>query len=663
MTGATEMVNFDAGKILLGAALLSSFCIYDCANAQQIARNQDGSGYSATNGQLAAELNFAHGRFQGLKVLDRAAHKEVELRELFSIGLRGATVQSSIMQWSQPAVALILATAAGSPDGKQICAEATTPQIDADLKWCLVIRPNTDYLRSILSIHAGKTDLPISEVRLLEFNDPEAHVAGTVPGSPLEDGRMFFGLENPRSSSRVSDGNVTAWISRVLPLRAGATVEYSAVVGAADAGQMRRAFLNYIEAERPRKYTPFLDYTSWYDIGYGNRYDERAALDRIDAFGRELKQKRGVTVDSFLFDDGWDDPNSFWKFNKGLPHGFTPLRNEAAKYGAGIGVWLSPWGGYGEEKKERIAYGEAHGYEIIRNGYALSGPRYFHDFAQVSEQMIARYGVNQFKLDGTGNADRVFPGSQFDSDFAAAIHLIEMLRRQKPGIFINLTTGTWASPFWLRTVDSIWRGGDDHAFAGVGTRRQQWITYRDEQTYRIIVQQGPLYPLNSLMLHGIIYATKAEGLETDPAGDFEDEVHSYFATGTQLQEMYITPSLLSSADWDILAKYARWSRANAGILRDTHWIGGDPGKLEVYGWAAWSRQGWFVTLRNPSDHAQTYSLRLRDALELPPNQSANYSVREPFKRTGAQGPQWQADRAVDVVLEPFEVRTFESAGR
>ncbi|WP_353065583.1 hypothetical protein RBB77_05995 [Tunturibacter psychrotolerans] len=63
--------------------------------------------------------------------------------------------------------------------------------------------------------------------------------------------------------------------------------------------------------------------------------------------------------------------------------------------------------------------------------------------------MIDQYNVNQFKFDGTGNADSVFPGSAFDSDFDAAIHLIERLRKKKPTIFVNLTTGTTASPFWL----------------------------------------------------------------------------------------------------------------------------------------------------------------------------------------------------------------------
>ena len=99
---------------------------------------------------------------------------------------------------------------------------------------------------------------------------------------------------------------------------------------------------------------------------------------------------------------------------------------------------------------------------------------------------------------------------------------------------------------------------------------------------------GPLFPLNSLMLHGLIYARQAEHLGSDPEDDFTNEVHSYFGSGTQLQELYISHALLSKKNWDTIAEAANWSRSNAEVLRDTHWVGGDPGKLEVYGWAAWS---------------------------------------------------------------------------
>ena len=60
--------------------------------------------------------------------------------------------------------------------------------------------------------------------------------------------------------------------------------------------------------------------------------------------------------------------------------------------------------------------------------------------------------------------------------------------------------------------------------------------------------------------------------------EWRDEVCSFFASGTQTQELYITPRMLTPAMWDVLAEGARWSRRNADVLADVHWIGGDPAK-------------------------------------------------------------------------------------
>ena len=386
-------------------------------------------------------------------------------------------------------------------------ADLASDALRAGLHWCLLAHEQAGYVRLQLTIGAASTDLPITEVRMLDFSDPGGRVEGTVKGSPVVDGVMYFGFEHPLSWAKVNAGRVTAGITRQLPLRAGQSVTYSSVVGVAP-GQMRREFLAYLEAERPRRYEPFLHYNSWFDLGFGNRYDEAGALDRIHAFAHELAEKRHVQVDSFLFDDGWDNPNSLWGFDSGFPPGFSATFDAAKKIHAGIGVWLSPWGGYGEQKKERIAYGRAHGYEIVRNGYALSGTRYYGAFEKTCTEMIDRFGVNQFKFDGTGSMQTgCFPAGRSDSDFMQLqVHLIERIREEKSGIFINLTAGTHPSPFWVFYADSIWRGGENSDFAGEGTWRQRWITYRDEQVYGNIVQKAPLYPLNSLMLHGIIYA-------------------------------------------------------------------------------------------------------------------------------------------------------------
>lgn len=149
-------------------------------------------------------------------------------------------------------------------------------------------------------------------------------------------------------------------------------------------------------------------------------------------------------------------------------------------------------------------------------------------------------------------------------------------------------------------------------------------------------------------------------LGVDPGHDFADEVHSYFGTGTQLQEMYITPSLLSSQDWDVLAGTARWSRENAGTLKDSHWIGGDPAMLEVYGWAAWSPEKAIVTLRNPSDHPHDFTATFSAVLELPEGNATTFGARSPWKDAGADNATTiKASEPHTFHLQPFQVLTLE----
>jgi hypothetical protein len=546
--------------------------------------------------------------------------------------------------------------------GKAIIVELEDNTGNLHITWQVILRDGSNYVRQEIVVAAKALDVPIREVRLVDWYSSVARVAGTVKGSPIVAGALFAGIEDPLSSCAVAARRARCWVERELPLKASQTVAYSSVIGTTATGQLRRGVLHYVERERAHPYRTFLHYNSWYDLGYFSKYDEVGALDVINTFGMELTKKRGVPVNSFLFDDGWDDPSTLWQFNSGFPDGFKKLRDTAASYGTAPGVWMSPWGGYGKPKQQRVAAGRTAGYEIVDNGFALSGPKYFEAFRDTCFKFVRDFGVNQFKFDGTGNADRVFPGSEFDSDFAAAIHLIGELRALKPDLYINLTTGTYPSPFWLRYADSIWRGGEDHEFLGVGPKREQWITYRDADTYEHVVLTGPLYPLNSLMLHGIIYAKHAKDLSTDSQGDFKNEVRDYFGNGTQLQEMYITPALLSTADWDILAEAAAWSRANADVLVDTHWTGGDPGQLEVYGWASWTPNKVILVLRNPSDKPQAISVDVESAFELPVNMPRAYMLHSPWKADRqAAGVRVVAGRPHSFALKPFEVLVLEGA--
>ena len=620
------------------------------------------------NAMLTATWSSAEGRLRGVSFVDASTPTPLPLPEdVFSLVFAdGKTFNAASLRIAEPPRVEELEPnprAARLEDhfaGKRVVMRLEDSASKLIATWSAELREGDNYVRQEIVLTAA-ADAPIREVRLFDFRLRAVQVVGTVKGSPVTAGNLFLGFEHPLSRCTVDQDQVRCSIERELPLKAGQSVKYSSVIGVSPPGQMRRGFLNYVERERAHAYRTFLHYNSWFDIGYGNRYDQGAALDAINAFGQELNDKRGVKLDSFLFDDGWDDPRSLWSFDSGFPDGFTPIKAATAKYGAAPGIWLSPWGGYDKAKEERVKYGAKQGFEMNEGGFALSGPKYFTRFHDVTLQFILKYGVNQFKIDGTGNVNSVFPGSEFDSDFHAAISLIDEWRTVKPDIFVNLTTGTYPSPFWLQYADSIWRGGDDTNFAGVGSWREKWITYRDADTYAGIVRKGPLFPLNSLMLHGIVYARQAEHLSDDPKHAFVHEVHDYFGCGTQLQEMYITHALLSDANWDDLAEAANWSRHNAANLVDTHWIGGDPAKLEVYGWAAWSTEKGIITLRNPSAQSKSISLDVGEAFELPPGSPRRFNAHSAWKRDqNAKSISLVAGVAHTFRLRPFEVLNLEA---
>ena len=308
----------------------------------------------------------------------------------------------------------------------------------------------------------------------------------------------------------------------------------------------------------------------------------------------------------------------------------------------------------------RVSHAKENGFETVDGKFALSGPNYFRNFNQKIIGLIKNEHITSFKLDGMGNANSYIKGSPYASDFDASIELIRNMRAANKDLFINLTTGTDASPSWLFYADSIWRQGDDINVYGKGSPVQQWITYRDAETYRSIVRKGPLFPINSLMYHGIVSAEHAyfglEKVQTDR--DFADQAWSYFATGTQLQELYITPSMLNNAKWDTLADAAKWSRANSSVLVDSHWVGGDPTQLEIYGWASWSKEKAILGLRNPSDKPQSYYLDLGKSFEVPNGEATNFTLKQVYGKNETLANDYS--KPLIVTLKPLETLVIEA---
>ena len=338
-----------------------------------------------------------------LVVIDRRHHVPIVVNDPFSLTFKdGSTLGTGDFRLQGALREVVLPVDANAArlvermPGKAVEGTLLGPKGNIRVEWKLVQRDGSDYLREIVTLIALKEDAPIAKVSLFGANAPDAIVEGSVDGSPVASHDDWLGFEHPMSKADAWRGKVKMWIERTLPLPKGQSVTYSAVIGVAHDGQMRRDFAKYIERERAHPYRTFLHYNSWYDIGYFTPYTEAEALDRIDAFGRELVEKRHVKMDSFLFDDGWDDYGGSWNFSKAFPHGFVPLCKAAKKYGAAPGVWLSPWGGYGKPHDERIANGRKLGYEIVDNGFALSGPKYWQRFHHVVMTLLDQDCINQF---------------------------------------------------------------------------------------------------------------------------------------------------------------------------------------------------------------------------------------------------------------------------
>lgn len=531
------------------------------------------------------------------------------------------------------------------------------------IRWEILLRDGSNYLRQRLVLQAVDKPLSLRKVTMIDAELASVFVYGEGVGSPLVAENLFLACEYPMADNRVEKGRAVCEVPRHRPLQSGQAWVVEAAVGVVPEGQLRRGFLYYLERERARPYQPLFYYISWFDIAYNDRkMNEVLCLKVIGEFGEETAVKRGVKPDMFIFDDGWDDNRTLWRFHEGFPNGFKPLQKAAAKYDAVLGTWISPWGGYGSAKRARLEYGKVQGFETAHGGFSLAGPNYFARFRDVCLEHIERYGVRYFKFDGIGEGSSASgPGEEFGADIEAMLDLITQLRERQPDLFVNTTVGTWPSPYWLFYSDSIWRGGGDLRYHGSGTRRQQWITYRDGTAYRVRVCKAPLYPINSIKSQGVMYAQLglAAELSTD-LDDLVDDIHMAAASGSQLQEFFVTPSMMPPEGWDAMAEAISWLRENADVLVDTHWIGGDPNQGQIYGYASWSPRKGILVLRNPSDKASEIEANLQTMLELPAANSGSYRIVPRWQKGSRAEFTTDAKEPFPLHLGPFEMIVFET---
>ncbi len=641
---------------------LSAFAVefpskYQPEKAKICAKNNT---WTLSNKLFSAKYTLKNGTliFDGAKAFGLAGNAD-----LFNIKLNdGTEVNSSQMQLLSVEIENLAGNAAATKiaecyDGKALRAEFLYKNLT--FVWRAVLRNNSHYLRTELEVSAtADTDFKEIVAMIYDLN-PEQNapkVVGNTRGSLLANEQIFAALETPMGINEIAENASQIqgrWV-RNATLKSGETWRVSAVVGLIAEGQARRSFLAYHERERAVPWRSFIHYNSWYELNIdrNNAIDRRMSKDDclqvVEAWEKNLFEPYNTRIDAFVWDDGWDDFNSLWDFYRPkFPNGFAEIDALCRKHNIGTGAWLGPVGGYGASKEQRLAFWNANHEPDIYN-FQLSNEEYFEAFVGRCSQMIADYDMRYFKFDGISDIpNAVGPGNVEDAE--GFLRLTQALRAVRKDLFLNCTVGTWASPFWFRYADAVWRQDADwNTIGDQGNARQRWITYRDYMVYKNFVAGSPLCPINSLMTHGLIVSGFGKSDKNPPrameddstantASEIVKEMRCAFACGSGLVELYIDHELMSAKNngelWRELATCIEWHRANADVLADTHWVGGNPWdgmRANVYGWAAWNAEKSTLALRNPCSTPQTFTTTLREALDIPAHIKGRVHLSDAF---------------------------------
>lgn len=598
--------------------------------------------------------------------------------ELFKVLLGdGKTITASEMKLEDVKMTTLAenpsaATASLRYAGKALEARFTYEELS--IVWRAVLRNGSHYLRTEMDIQAAK-DLPMKGIVAMNYLVAKnsaytaPKVVGNTRGAILASNHIFAGLETPMGLNSCKDeGNAThiegLW-RRNTTLKAGKTWNISSVVGLVAPKQLRRSFLAYSERERAVAWRPYPVYISWYELNIdrnnaqapsykGNMTVEQCA-DVVSHWKTHFYDKYQMAPKAFVWDDGWDQYGT-WAFNPNFPNGFDEPANEAKKMGTGIGAWLGPVGGYGQSGEYRRAYWRSKG------GMQLSNEDYYNFFIRCCTNMIDRYDFRFFKFDGiSAQASAIGPdeGTRGEENAEAIISIERAVRQKRPDIFLNTTVGTWASPFWFRFTDAVWRQEGDYGEAGdQGTDRERWITYRDRLVYQNFIQRSPVCPINTLMTHGFILSRWGAVSKNMDYDGIVREMRCAFACGSGMVELYNDYKLMdeikdnqgnAGALWKDLAECIKWQQEQADVLPDAHWVGGNPWdgkKANVYGWAAWNGKKSVLTLRNPSASAQTFTTTLREALDIPAYVRGKITLTHAFNQAELDG--MPINKAIDI---------------
>ena len=495
-------------------------------------------------------------------------------------------------------------------------------------------------------------------------------------GQPVFNNDLFLGVEYPTVKNKIAGNRVRIGYVVGKEIKKKPFITHTSIIGSAPSKvKLEQTFMDYVDGIKVNGTRPYLLYNSWYDFrnpaivkDSTSIMNQKNVLKRIQTFKKYLFDRYNISLNAFVLDDGWDNYRSLWRIDSTrFPHGFTPLVQALKPMHTRLGIWASPICGY-SNRNIRVDWGAAHGYERTGDFLDFTGTKYKAAFKQRMVNYAKDYNLGYFKWDGFLLASNDpghghLPGIYSrEANVSTYIDIIKAVRKVNPDIFLNITTGTWLSPWWLKYADCIWMQGEDYGYAeNVPSLndRDKAITYKDAVLWNDYRKLNLLFPMSSLMTHGIIKGRlNFLGGKNESLDSFSNAVMMYFGRGVMMWELYVSPDLLSNGEWNAIASSIKWAKANKRVLEKTRMILGNPIKDQAYGYLHMRKDKGILLLRNPDVFKRTVSIDMTPNLgDIDP--STEYYVKVIYPYNLILPEPVKLNQSLTVNLDGYEVLAAE----
>ncbi|NIR65213.1 MAG: hypothetical protein GWN00_03275, partial [Aliifodinibius sp.] len=189
------------------------------------------------------------------------------------------------------------------------------------------------------------------------------------------------------------------------------------------------------------------------------------------------------------------------------------------------------------------------------------------------------------------------------------------------------------------------------------SERDKAITFRDYTLYKDFVRDVLQFPLANVMTHGIIKGKlNMLGGENETLRNWQDNAVMYFSRGVMMWELYLSPEVLTDAEWDFLAAMMEWAYHYEEILLNTRFVGGNPYRKKTYGYFHEGKETSLLIIRNPFVAPQTITFTMTDLFLVA--QDNSYVIEELYPCKIIHRDPLTFSRPVTIPLQGYEVKVL-----